>query len=97
MNTIDHPPTRFARAEVATIAEVFPYFAVVAPQAYLDREHGGNFVLVGSMVPIDTSAIEALVPEGEIALSGEVAAEWFAGVAPLRDDFAPVDQMISRP
>lgn len=97
MNTIDHPPTRFARAEMATIAEVFPYFAVVAPQAYLDREHGGNFVLVGSMVPIDTSAIEALVPEGEIAFSGEAAAGWFAGVAPLRDDFAPVDQMISRP
>lgn len=97
MNTIDHPPTQFARAETATIAEVFPYVAVVAPQEYLDGDHGGNFVLVGSMVPIDTDAIEVLVPEGEIALSDTDAAEWFEGMAPLRDDFAPVDQMISRP
>ncbi len=97
MNTIDHPPTRFARAETATIAQVFPHVAVVAPEAYLHRERGGNFVLVGSMVPIDAAAIEALVPKGEIALVDDAAAEWFAGVDPLRDDFAPVDQLISRP
>ena len=40
MNTIDHPPTRFARAELATIAEVFPYVAVVAPGGYLSLERG---------------------------------------------------------
>jgi len=97
INTIDHPPTRFARAEAATIAEVFLHVAVVAPRAYLDIERGGNFVLVGSMLPIDGEAIEALVPKGEIALVDDAARAWFAGVAPLRDDFAPVDQMISRP
>jgi len=97
MNTIDHPPTRFARAEAATIAEVFPYVAVVAPESYLHLERGGNFVLVGSMRPIDAESIEALVPKGEIALTGDAARAWFAGVRPLTDEFAPVDQLISRP
>jgi len=97
MNTIDHPPTRFARAELATIAEVFPHVAVVAPQGYFDVERGGNFVLVGSMQPIDADAIEALVPDGEIALVGDAARAWFNDARPLTDDFAPVDQLISRP
>jgi spermidine synthase len=97
MNTIDHPPTRFVRAEVATIDEVFPHVAVVAPQAYFDFDRGGNFVLVGSMQPIDADAIEVLVPDGEIALVGDAARTWFSGADPLTDDFAPVDQLISRP
>jgi spermidine synthase len=97
MNTIDHPPTRFVRAELATVAEVFPHVAVVAPQAYLDLERGGNFVLVGSMRPIDAEGIAALVPDGEIVLADEAARSWFAGARPLTDDFAPVDQLISRP
>jgi len=97
MNTIDHPPTRFIRAELATIAEVFPYVAVVAPQDYLNVERGGNFVLVGSMQPIDADAIEDLVPDGEIALVDNAARSWFDDAMPLTDDFAPVDQLISRP
>jgi spermidine synthase len=97
MNTIDHPPTRFARAELATIAEVFPYVAVVAPEGYLKLERGGNFVLVGSMVPIIVGAIERFVPEGEIVLVGDAASAWFGDAKPLTDNFAPVDQLISRP
>ena len=97
MNTIDHPPTRFARAELATIAEVFPYVGVVAPPAYLDLARGGNFILVGSIQPIDARAIETLVPNAEVALIGDAARDWFAGARPLTDDFAPVDQLISRP
>jgi spermidine synthase len=97
MNTIDHPPTRFVRAELATVAEVFPHVAVVAPQAYFDLERGGNFVLVGSMRPIDAEGIAAFVPDGEIVLADEAARSWFAGARPLTDDFAPVDQLISRP
>ncbi|MCL1588463.1 MAG: fused MFS/spermidine synthase [Actinomycetia bacterium] len=97
MNTIDHPPTRFARGELATITEVFPHVAVVAPQAYLDLERGGNFILVGSLQPIDADSIEALVPDGEIVLVGNAARAWFGDAKPLTDDFAPVDQLISRP
>ena len=97
MNTIDHPPTRFARAELATIAEVFPYVAVVAPEGYLSLERGGNFVLVGSMTSISPEAIERFVPAGEIVLVGDAARAWFGDANPLTDDLAPVDQLISRP
>ena len=97
MNTIDHPPTRFARAQLGTIAEVFPHVAVVAPRGYFDLERGGNFVLVGSLQPIDAGAIESRVPGGEIVLVGDAARTWFADAMPLTDEFAPVDQLISRP
>ncbi len=96
MNTIDYPPTRFARAEAATIADVFPYVAVVAPQAYLDFERGGNFVLVGSMQPIPATAIEALIAS-EVVVTGTDAQVWFDGVTALTDSYAPVDQLINRP
>ena len=97
MNTIDHPPTRFARAELVTIAEVFPHVAVVAPQGYFDFGRGGNFVLVGSLMPIDADAVEALVPNAEIALVDDAALSWSEGARLLVDGFAPVDQLLSRP
>lgn len=97
MNVIDHPPLTFARAELATVAEVFPHVAVVAPPGYLEGVRGGNFVLVGSPVPIDGPAIEALVPQGEIVLTDDAARAWFAGAMVLTDDFAPADQLLSRP
>jgi len=97
MNTIDHPPTRFARAEAATIADVFPYVAVVAPQSYIDRVGGGNIVLVGSNQPIPPLAVGALVTNGERVLTGDLASDWFDGSIVLTDDYAPVDQWISRP
>jgi len=97
MNTIDHPPTRFARAEAATIADVFPYVAVVAPQSYIDMIGGGNIVLVGSNQPIPPLAVGALVTNGERVLTGDLASDWFAGSTVLTDDYAPVDQWISRP
>ena len=97
MNVIDHPPLRFVRAEVASVAEVFEHVAVIAPPEYLDAVRGGNFVVVGSSVPIDGPAIEALVPRGEIVLVDESARTWFAGAMVLTDEFAPADQLLSRP
>jgi len=97
MNTIDHPPSLFVRSEAATIADVFPYVAVVAPQVYLDLERGGNFVLVGSMQPIPSAVIERLVTANEVVVTGLDALEWFGDANVLRDDYAPVDQLISRP
>lgn len=83
INVIDYPPTRFAKAETATLLEVFDHVAVLAPQAALDGVDGDNFVLVASM--------------RELPLTPLVdAAEW-AGDAPvLTDDHAPVDQWLAR-
>lgn len=100
MNLIDYPSHDFARAEAATVAAVFPHLAVIAPQEYLDRIDGGNFVIVGSKAPIDADAIQAaIIGRGgdEVVLSGDAAVEWTDGARVLTDDFAPVDQLIGHP
>ncbi len=100
MNLIDHPPLRFAKAEAATIAAVFPHLVVAAPPGHLAGEIGGNFVLVGSRAPLDAAAIRAGIAARageEAVLAGAEARAWAGGARVLRDDFAPVDQLISRP
>ena len=97
MNLIDHPPLRFARAQVATVASVFDHVALVAPGDYLDGTAGGNFVVAGSRAPFDDGRIAALLTDGEaVLLDGDVTA-WASGARILTDDFAPADQLLSRP
>ncbi len=99
MNLIDYPPLGFARAELATVAAVFPHVLVIAPEAYFTAAAGGNFVLVGSKAPISAAAVmENVVARNgiEIALDGEAARAWIDDAVVLRDDFAPVDQLMSQ-
>lgn len=100
MNLIDYPPHRFARAEAATVAAIFEHVLIIAPRSYLDGEAGGNFVLVGSKVPIDPAAVRAgAVARGdsEITIGGQAVVDWINGADALTDDFAPVDQLIGKP
>ncbi len=100
MNVIDHPPLRFARAEVATLAAVFPHVVVIAPASYLAGDEGGNFVLAGSATAVPAGAIEAAIAARageETVLAGAAARAWADGAPVLRDDFAPVDQLLTRP
>jgi SAM-dependent methyltransferase len=95
LNMIDHPPLAFARAEVATLADVFDDMGVVAPPDRLDGTAGGNFVLAGGGVDPDRIA-SLLARRGadDVVVSG-TAVERFAGEAPvLTDDYAPVDQLL---
>ena len=57
MNLIDYPPRAFARAEAATVGDVFPHVLVIAPNDYFDGDRGGNYVIVGSFQPLDTGAL----------------------------------------
>jgi spermidine synthase len=99
INVIDYPPLRFARAEVATLAEAFDHVALIARPPVLAGADGGNLVLVGSDQPLPLDAIRERLAEraSELELRGdvvEVAA--FAGDARvLTDDFAPVDQLLT--
>jgi spermidine synthase len=100
LNLIDHPPSRFARAELATLGAVFPHVAVIAPPSLLDGTAGGNFVLVGSDAPIDASAIRATIARRggiERVLTDDAALTFADGARVLRDEYAPVDQLLSRP
>jgi MFS family permease len=97
LNLIDHPPNRFARAEAATLRAVFPHVAVIAHPPLLDGERGGNFVLVGSNAPLDRSALIFAMQDGETVLVDAEAAPFAATARILRDEYAPVDQLLGRP
>lgn len=95
LNMIDHPPLAFARAEVATLADVFDRTVVIAPPDRLDGQVGGNFVLAGGAV--DPQAIAARLRArgaADAVISGRQVQQ-FTGDAPvLTDDYAPVDQLL---
>jgi spermidine synthase len=99
LNVIDYPPLAFARAEIATVAAVFPSVAVVATRDALAGHAGGNLVVLASTVELPVPGIRAALARRapELALlsgAGGVAA--FAGDAqPLTDDHAPVDQLLT--
>jgi len=98
MNLIDRPALRFVRAEVATLRERFAHVVVLGLPSVIPTGHGGNVVLVASHVPLDVEQIRARSEElGEttraIADRAELDA-FVAGADVLRDDFAPVDQLI---
>lgn len=100
VNVIDYPPNRFVRAEVATIAAVFPQLAVVAGSDELAGRAGGNFVVVASAAPLPIAALGARLAQRatRVAVAGNEAGRRFASGSPiLTDDFAPVDQLITHP
>jgi MFS family permease len=94
LNMIDLRPLRLLRAEAATLLASFTNVRMIAIVADDDRPAGGNEVLLASNGPLpphhgpaayratvfDRAAIEELVADAE----------------PLRDDYAPVDQLETR-
>lgn len=97
MNVIDFAGLNFVRSTAATLAARFEYVALFAPPSYLDGSAGGNFVFAASSQPIDLLAIQNTIGSRggiEIALSGAELSDFAEGALILRDDFAPVDQML---
>ena len=101
-NLIDYPPLGFVRAEVATLAERFDHVAVIGGTPTIEGRAGGNVVLVASDAPLDMAAIEAGIGAwGEtettsIVHAPDAVAAFVGGASVLRDDFAPVDQLLGR-
>lgn len=105
LNMIDYPGLGFARAELATLADVFDHVAVLAPAERLRGEAGGNFVMVASddELPVATMLArnddrgddeEALWTRGS-SLDDVTLDDFVAGAEVLTDDFAPVDQLLT--
>lgn len=99
VNVIDYPPLEFARAEVATIAELFPHVAVIARPLVLEGADGGNLVIVASDSPLPTEDIAGELAErvAELELLSDPAAvaAFIGDARVLTDDRAPVDQLIT--
>jgi spermidine synthase len=97
VNVIDYPPGRFVRAELATLRAVFPHVVVMAGSQALAGTDGGNYVLLASRRPLPllrlTAELERRQP-GWSALDEEGTRRFAGTAAVLRDDFAPVDQLI---
>jgi len=105
LNMIDYPPLGFARAELATLADVFAHVGVVAPPERLRGEAGGNFIMVASDEPLPMDAVlarnadrgdddEALWTEGS-SVDGVTLDDFIGDARVLVDDFAPVDQLLN--
>lgn len=99
VNLIDFPPMRFARAQAATLLQVFDHVAVIAPRGFTDDEQGSNVVVVASAKPLEAEPIMARVAArggSEQVLTGAASAAFAHGAPVLTDDHAPVDQWLAR-
>lgn len=98
LNVIDFGPLRFARAELATVASVFQHVALAARPGALGGS-GGNLVFLASDRAIDRAALTAAMQakDSPMELVSADALADFLGADPLvlRDDHAPVDQLLT--
>ncbi|MGA5466708.1 fused MFS/spermidine synthase [Mycobacterium sp. NPDC050041] len=101
-NLIDHGDLSFARAEVATLLQIFEYVVVggelrdlgIDPAA---EPNGGNLVVVAANRPIDLPATQAELntrETGWVLATGKDLNGWIGDAVPLVDDHAPVDQLL---
>lgn len=95
LNVIDGPGRRFVRAEAATVAEVFRNVLVISRAEALAGAQTANFVIVASDAPLDRAAIADAVARVADPAAVVEAREWSRGSMILRDDHAPVDQLLS--
>ncbi len=98
LNVIDYPPSRFARAEVRTLAKGFRHVALVAPPEVVSGRSGGNFVLFASQAPLPLEGLRDRIAArggGEEVVSGRALGRFFAGAPLLTDEYAPVDQLLT--
>jgi MFS family permease len=100
LNVIDYPPLALARAELATMGEVFEHVAFIGPGSRIDGTSGGNLVLMGSDAPFPAEAIlaanEASEGMAELVTDRVTLDAWIDDAPVLTDDHAPTDQLISR-
>lgn len=91
MNVIDGGANKFARAQTATLLEVFDHVTVILPPEGISPRIGRNQVLVASQRPIPPLPIGS--ENGDIVAPADLDA-FIDDATPLRDDFAPVDQLL---
>lgn len=90
MNLIDSE-LRFARAEAATMREVFRHVVLLRSLT------ASNQILIGSNAPIDAGAIAAEAQRNRapvVPVAGRALDRLIGDADVLEDDFAPVDQLL---
>jgi spermidine synthase len=103
LNMIDYGERAFARAEMATIADVFEHVVVLTPPERLGPRNissGGNYIIAASIDPLDLQAMlarNASRGDDEAGASSDdgTLAAFIDGAPVLVDDDAPVDQLLT--
>lgn len=95
LNLIDFPPLAMLRAEAATLLAGFKNLRMVTKAGVHGRPDGGNAVLFASNGTLP-------LPQGPNAFGATTydraaVAKLASGAEQLRDDYAPVDQLVTRP
>jgi spermidine synthase len=95
LNMIDFPPLRLLRSEAATLLPQFSHMRLITFAYPSGRIAGGNEVLISSNAPIPPQPVET---EDHVYSFERAAIKRLVGdEKPLRDDYAPVDQLETRP
>lgn len=95
LNMIDLPPLKLLRAEAATLLATFTNIRMIT---YKDKDggpEGGNAVLFASNAPLPV--VREAPAKGAGTFDRAAIVRIVAGAKPLRDDYAPVDQLETRP
>lgn len=93
LNLIDGGPDRFLRAELATMQRVFDHVMAIAPTD--DRLRPANWVLVASDRPLRLGQGDVDADDGRV-LGEQDVDDLVDGARALTDDFAPVEQLLTR-
>ncbi|MFE7134332.1 spermidine synthase [Streptomyces sp. NPDC057638] len=87
-NIADGPPLAHLRAQVATVAEVFPERALAADPAVLRGRRFGNAILLASAVPLPVAELTRRVasdPHPGRVEQGRALLDFTGGALPVRD------------
>ncbi len=100
INLLDFGPLAFARAEVATLNEVFDHVALATEADTLTQgeKAGGNLVVIASNAPVDVASIATRISARGAdwdVITGVELANWTGKASVLTDDYAPVDQLLT--
>jgi hypothetical protein len=95
LNMIDYPPLSLLRAEAATLLATFANVRMITPAGAGGRPAGGNIVLLASEGPLPPQRGKP-TDNASVYERGAIV-RLVGGAEPLRDDYAPVDQLETRP
>ncbi len=95
LNIVDLPPLKLLRAETATLLAAFTNVRMITFVKKDGSPEGGNAVLLASNGPLP--AERKPITESTGTFDRDAVVRFTNGAEPLRDDYAPVDQLQTRP
>lgn len=93
MNVIDGGDNGYARAQAATLTQQFDHVQIIVPAGGVG-DRPVNQILVASDRPLPRLRIDSA--DGLVLDTDRAVSDYIDGAAPLRDDHAPVDQLMLR-